>query len=76
MQATPGATHAWYDAVEKNPVVRFEDAHVAPWSELSDGYHVFIALVADIARRAVMLNELDGADAPRTSGGRGAHRRA
>ena len=64
VRATPGATHAWYDAVEKNPVVRFEDGHEAPWSELSDGYHVFIALVADIARRAVMLNEFDGADAP------------
>ena len=64
VQATPGATHAWYDAVEKNPVVRFDDGHEAPWSELSDGYHVFIALVADIARRAVMLNEFDGADAP------------
>ena len=64
VQATPGATHAWYDAVEKNPVVRFEDGHEAPWSDLSDGYHVFIALVADIARRAVMLNEFDGADAP------------
>ena len=64
VQATPGATHAWYDAVEKDPVVRFEDGHEAPWSELSDGYHVFIALVADIARRAVMLNELDGVEAP------------
>ena len=64
VQATPGATHAWYDAVEKNPVVRFEDGHEVPWSDLSDGYHVFIALVADIARRAVMLNEFDGADAP------------
>ena len=64
VRATPGITHAWYDAVEKDPVVRFEDGHEAPWSELSDGYHVFIALVADIARRAVMLNELDGADAP------------
>ena len=64
VQATPGATHAWYDAVEKNPVVRFKDGHEAPWSELSDGYHVFIALVADIARRAVILNEFDGADAP------------
>ena len=64
VRATPGVTHAWYDAVEKNPVVRFEDGHVAPWSELSDGYHVFIALVADIARRAVMLNELDGVEAP------------
>ena len=64
VQATPGITLAWYDAVEKDPVVRFEDGLEAPWSDLSDGYHMFIALVADIARRAVMLNELDGADAP------------
>ena len=45
-------------------MVRFEDGRAAPWSELSDGYHVFTALVADIARRAVMLNEFDGAEAP------------
>ena len=64
VRATPGVTGAWYDAATKGPMVRFEDGHVAPWSELSDGYHVFIALVADIARRAVMLNEFDGADAP------------
>ncbi|MDE0460579.1 MAG: AAA family ATPase [Chromatiales bacterium] len=64
VRATPDVTHAWYDAVEKDPVVRFEDGHVTPWSALSDGYHVFIALVADIARRAVMLNEFDGAEAP------------
>ena len=63
-RATLGVTNAWYDPVAQGPVVRFEDGHVAPWSELSDGYHVFIALVADIARRAVMLNEFDGADAP------------
>ncbi len=64
VQATPGVTNAWYDPVEQGPKVRFDDGHVASWSELSDGYHVFIALVADIARRAVMLNEFDGADAP------------
>ena len=64
VQATPRVSNAWYDPVAQGPVVRFEDGHVAPWSELSDGYHVFIALVADIARRAVMLNEFDGADAP------------
>jgi predicted ATP-binding protein involved in virulence len=45
-------------------MVRFENGHLAPWSELSDGYHMFIALVADIARRAVLLNEIDGAEAP------------
>ena len=64
VRATPGVTNAWYDAVTQGPMVRFEDGHVASWSELSDGYHVFISLVADIARRAVMLNEIDGADAP------------
>jgi len=64
VQASPGVTNAWYDPVEHGPKVRFENAHVASWSELSDGYHVFIALVADIARRAVMLNQFDGADAP------------
>ena len=64
VQATPGVMNAWYDPVAQGPVVRFDDGHVAPWSELSDGYHVYIALVADIARRAVMLNEFDGAEAP------------
>ena len=64
-RATPGVEHAWYDPVAQGPMVRFENGHAAPWSELSDGYHVFIALVADIARRAVMLNEFDGAEAPK-----------
>ena len=64
VQATPGVTNAWYDPVEQGPKVRFDDGHVASWSELSDGYHVFIALVADIARRAIMLNQFDGAEAP------------
>ena len=64
VRATPGVKDAWYDATAQSPVVCFEDGHAAPWSELSDGYHVFIALVADIARRAVMLNGFDGADAP------------
>ena len=64
VRATPRVADAWYDPTAKSPVVRFEDGHVALWSELSDGYHVFIALVADIARRAVMLNQFDGAGAP------------
>ena len=64
VRATPGVTNAWYDAVTRGPMVHFDDGHMAPWAELSDGYHVFIALVADIARRAVMLNEFEGAEAP------------
>ena len=63
-KATPGVAAAWYDAAEQGPIMRFEDGHVAPWSQLSDGYHVYIALVADIARRAVMLNQFDGRKAP------------
>ncbi len=64
VRATPGVEDAWYDATAQSPVVRFEDGHAVRWSQLSDGFHVFIALVADIARRAVMLNQFDGVDAP------------
>jgi predicted ATP-binding protein involved in virulence len=64
VRATPGVANAWYDPAQQSPIVLFDSGHVAPWAELSDGYHVFIALVADIARRAAMLNAIDGAEAP------------
>lgn len=63
-KATPGVERAWYDPRERSPVIRFETGEVAPWQELSDGFHAYLALVADIARRAVTLNEQDGGDAP------------
>ena len=63
VKATPGVTGSWYDTRQRSPVVRFDNGHAAPWQELSDGFHVFLALVADIARRAVMLNEIDDAEA-------------
>jgi predicted ATP-binding protein involved in virulence len=62
--ATPGVTRAWYDPRERSPVLRFDSGEIAPWQELSDGFHIYLALVADIARRAVILNEQDGGDAP------------
>ena len=62
--ATPGVTRAWYDPKERSPVVRFETGEVATWKELSDGFHIYLSLVTDLARRAVMLNEQDGGDAP------------
>ena len=65
VRASPGVEHAWHDPGTRAPMVRFENGHAAVWSELSDGYHAFISLVADIARRAVMLNQFDGADAPK-----------
>lgn len=64
VRAVPGVTNAWYDPAVQSPILRFDTGQAAPWSELSDGYHVFIALVADIARRAVILNESDGGEAP------------
>ena len=65
VRATPGVEHAWHDPETRAPMVRFENGHADVWSELSNGYHAFIALVADIARRAIMLNQFDGADAPK-----------
>lgn len=64
VRATPGVDRIWYEPREEGPMVRFETGHLATWSELSDGFHVFLAMVGDIARRAVMLNEKDGGEAP------------
>lgn len=63
-RATPRVTDIWYDPALEGPVIRFEDGHEARWAELSDGYSVFMGLVGDIARRAVILNGQDGAEAP------------
>jgi predicted ATP-binding protein involved in virulence len=63
-RATPGLADLWYDPAVESPVARFADGSEATWSELSDGFHVFMGLVGDIARRAVILNGQDGAEAP------------
>jgi predicted ATP-binding protein involved in virulence len=47
----------------------FDNGHVASWSQLSDGFHVFLGMVGDIARRGVMLNEKDGGEAPERAEG-------
>lgn len=60
VRATPILSEIWYDPVERGPVARLQNGSVSPWSELSDGCHVFLALVGDIARRAILLNEMDG----------------
>lgn len=62
-KAAPGVSRAWFDPGLRSPTVLFNTGEAAPWRELSDGFHVFLALVADIARRAVILNEQDGGDA-------------
>jgi predicted ATP-binding protein involved in virulence len=69
VRATPGVSRIWYEPRERGPRVRFDSGHVASWSELSDGFHVFLALVGDIARRAVILNENDRGAAPELAEG-------
>jgi predicted ATP-binding protein involved in virulence len=63
-RATPGLVELWYDPAVESPIARFESGNESTWSELSDGFHVFMGLVGDIARRAVILNGQDGAEAP------------
>lgn len=69
VRATQGVSRIWYEPRERGPRVRFDSGHVADWSELSDGFHVFLALIGDIARRAVILNENDGGAAPELTEG-------
>ena len=63
VRATPGVVEAWYGPVERSPLVKFENGHIASWTELSDGFHIFLGLVGEIARRAFVLNEADGMSA-------------
>lgn len=38
------------------PVFRFMSGRAVRWDQLSDGYHIFLGLVGDLARRAWLLN--------------------
>ena len=69
VRATTGVARIWYEPRDRSPMVRFENGHVASWFYSSDGFHVFLAMVGDIARRAVILNEKDGGEAPERAEG-------
>jgi predicted ATP-binding protein involved in virulence len=62
-RATPGVDQLWYDVASSELRVVFADGHEVAWEQLSDGYHVFMGLVSDIARRALVLNDHLGASA-------------
>lgn len=64
VRATPGVQQVWYDPRIQAPIVRFQDGHEGSWLELSDGYHAYMALVGDVARRAIILNPHRGGEAP------------
>ncbi len=49
-------TDVLFDAQLREPVIVTKGGGRLPWHQLSDGYHVFLGLVADLARRCVTLN--------------------
>lgn len=53
-----------YDAQRSEPCLVRTGGEAVPWNRLSDGYHTFIGMVADIAWRAALLNPHLGAEAP------------
>lgn len=59
----PGAVRLQYDVAHEELRLQFADGRQLPFHMLSDGDRSLIAMVADIAWRAVQLNPHHGADA-------------
>jgi predicted ATP-binding protein involved in virulence len=68
-QCIEGATRFFFDVKERELVLEREAAEPLFFSMLSDGYRSMVALVADIAWRASVLNPHFGADAAARSEG-------
>ncbi|MEP7126458.1 MAG: AAA family ATPase, partial [Byssovorax sp.] len=68
-QCIEGATRFFFDVKEQDLLLEREDAEPLPFSTLSDGYRNMVALVADIAWRAAVLNPHFGAAAAERSVG-------
>ena len=61
----PGCRHIFYDFdpdTNRGLTVELEDERVLPFDYLSDGMRSFIAMIADIAHRCVLLNPHYGGD--------------
>jgi predicted ATP-binding protein involved in virulence len=58
-----------FDVKRSEPVIVLSTGERVPWSRLSDGYHAFVGLVADLARRCVTLNPHLGEHAIRKAQG-------
>jgi predicted ATP-binding protein involved in virulence len=67
-RATPGVEQLRYD-ITLDEVRLVVNQQEVGWSQLSDGYHSFIAMVGDLARRAITLNDRDGEEAPQLAEG-------
>lgn len=58
-----------YDVIEDDLLVTFQDGRVLPFRMLSDGIRNMVAMVQDLAYRAVVLNPHLGKEAPRETPG-------
>lgn len=61
--------HVEFDIANNEPVIQLGRGAAIPWSQLSDGYHSFLGMVADLARRCITLNPHLGAGAVRGASG-------
>jgi predicted ATP-binding protein involved in virulence len=70
IEAVEGATKIEYDAELRDIIVAFKQAPTQRFAAMSDGQRALIGLVADIARRACLLNaEAFGAQALKETSG-------
>ncbi|GAB3450302.1 hypothetical protein GCM10027396_26010 [Insolitispirillum peregrinum] len=69
VQCLDEAVEIFFDPVIGEVFVRFSNQEVQPFSNLSDGQRVMVAMVADIAKKAALLNPHLGEDVARQSPG-------
>jgi predicted ATP-binding protein involved in virulence len=63
MHCIDGATRFWFDVEYEEIRLQSSDGSVQPFSMLSSGYNSMVAIVADIALRAAVLNPQHGPEA-------------
>jgi predicted ATP-binding protein involved in virulence len=51
-----GASQLWFDHNSRQILIGFDDGRVVSFLNLSDGQRIILAMVGDIARRAITLN--------------------
>jgi predicted ATP-binding protein involved in virulence len=69
VECIPDARRVYYDILHEELRIEWADGSLQDFGVLSDGYRNMLAMVADMAWRATMLNPHLGAEAPAKVGG-------
>ena len=56
LRCVPGADHVWYDPSDRNQIVLSINGNAQPFDNLSAGQRMMLALIADLAIKAVTQN--------------------